>query len=44
MEDQNFRNTNQNVKLKDDVLVFPKTFCGFVMRPEFIKQNHFVSF
>ena len=21
--------TNQNVKLKDDVLVFPKTFCGF---------------
>lgn len=36
--------TNQNVKLKDDVLVFPKTFCGFVMRPQFIKLDHFVSF
>ena len=36
--------TNQNVKLKDGVLVFPKTFCGFVMRPQFIKLDHFVSF
>lgn len=36
--------TNQNVKLKDGVLVFPKTFCGFVMQPRFIKLDHFVSF
>lgn len=36
--------TNQNVKLKDDKLIFPKTFCGFVMQPQFIKLNNLVSF
>ena len=36
--------TNQNVKLKDNILVFPKTFCGFIMQPQFIKHDNFVSF
>ena len=36
--------TNQNVKLKDNILVFPKTFCGFIMQPQFIKYDNFVSF
>ena len=36
--------TNQNVKLKDNILVFPKTFCGFIMHPQFIKHDNFVSF
>lgn len=36
--------TNQNVKLKDGVLVFPKTFCGFTIQPQFIIYDNFVSF
>lgn len=36
--------TNQNVKLKDDILVFPKTFHGFTIKPQFTKQDNFVSF
>ena len=36
--------TNQNVKLKDNMLVFPKTFCGFIIQPQFIKHDNFVSF
>lgn len=36
--------TNQNVKLKDGVLHFPKTFCGFTITPQWVKQNNFVSF
>lgn len=36
--------TNQNVKLKGSMLVFPKTFCGFVMQPQFIKLDNFISF
>ena len=36
--------TNQNVKLKDDKLVFPKKFHGFTIKPQFIKYANFVSF
>jgi len=36
--------TNQNVKLKDDILKFPKTFKGFNITPRFIKRTDFVSF
>ena len=36
--------TNQNVKLKDNILVFPKTFHGFTIQPQFIKHANFVSF
>lgn len=36
--------TNQNVKLKKDTLVFPKTFNGFTLRPQFINKDNFVSF
>ena len=36
--------TNQNVKLKDGVLKFPKTFKGFNIMPRFIKRTDFVSF
>lgn len=36
--------TNQNVRLKDNILVFPKTFCGFIIQPQFIKHDNFVSF
>lgn len=36
--------TNQNVKLKDKILVFPKTFHGFTLQPQFTKQDNFVSF
>ena len=36
--------TNQNVKLKNDVLCFPKAFCGFTMKPQFIRLDNFVSF
>lgn len=36
--------TNQNVTLKDDKLVFPKTFQGFTIKPQFIKHANFVSF
>lgn len=36
--------TNQNVKLKDNVLHFPKTFGGFTITPQFVKMDNFVSF
>ena len=37
--------TNQNVKLKkDNVLYFPKTFCGFTVKPRFAGLDNFVSF
>ena len=36
--------TNQNVKLKDEVLHFPKSFCGFTVKPQFVKNENFVSF
>ncbi|MBE6021803.1 MAG: transposase [Cellulosilyticum sp.] len=36
--------TNQNVKLKEDVLIFPKTFNGFTLNPQFIDKDNFVSF
>ena len=36
--------TNQNVKLKDDILVFPKAFNGFTIKPQFINKENFVSF
>ena len=36
--------TNQNVKLKDGILKFPKTFKGFNIIPKFIKRTDFVSF
>ena len=36
--------TNQNVKLKGDILVFPKTFNGFILRPQFVNKDNFVSF
>ena len=35
--------TNQNVKLKDNILHFPKTFCGFSVKPQFVKNEKFVS-
>ena len=36
--------TNQNVKLKKNVLTFPKTFCGFTISPRFVTLDNFVSF
>ena len=36
--------TNQNVKLKGDSLVFPKTFKGFTLRPQFVSKDNFISF
>ena len=36
--------TNQNVKLKGDILKFPKTFKGFNITPNFIKRTDFISF
>ena len=36
--------TNQNVKLKNNVLVFPKVFDGFTIAPVFTKFDNFVSF
>lgn len=36
--------TNQNVKLRGDVLVFPKTFNGFILSPQFVNKDNFVSF
>jgi putative transposase len=36
--------TNQNVKLKGDALIFPKTFNGFILRPQFVNKDNFVSF
>ena len=36
--------TNQNVRLKDNVLHFPKAFNGFIMNPRFVNKENFVSF
>lgn len=36
--------TNQNARLKDNMLVFPKAFCGFTIQPQFIKYDNFISF
>ena len=36
--------TNQNVKMKKDVLCFPKIFGGFQIFPRFVKLDNFVSF
>ena len=36
--------TNQNVKLKDNVLQFPKVFNGFTIKPLFINKGNFISF
>lgn len=36
--------TNQNCKLKDGIIVFPKAFNGFNIKPKFISKNNFISF
>ena len=36
--------TNQNVKLKNDILCFPKIFCGFSIKPRFVELENYVSF
>lgn len=36
--------TNQNVKLKDGILCFPKSFDGFIAKVVCCKKNNFVSF
>lgn len=36
--------TNQEVKLKEDILYFPKKFCGFTLKSRFVKLDNFVSF
>ena len=36
--------TNQNVRLKNNVLHFPKIFNGFIIQPHFVNRNDFVSF
>ena len=36
--------TNQNVKLKDNILVFPRAFKGFTICPKFMEKNNFSSF
>ena len=36
--------TNQNVKLKGDILCFPKTFNKFTIEPKFINRSDFISF
>ena len=36
--------TNQNCKLKDGTIHFPKTFQGFIIKPKFIDKENFVSF
>ncbi|MBO5597381.1 MAG: transposase [Oribacterium sp.] len=36
--------TNQNVKLKDSTLYFPKAFNGFTLKPRFVEVNYFQSF
>lgn len=36
--------TNQNCKLRNGSLHFPKTFKGFTLTPRFIKKENFVSF
>lgn len=36
--------TNQNVKLKENILSFPKTFNKFTIQPQFVNRTDFVSF
>ena len=36
--------TNQNVKVKDGNLCFPKTFKGFTLNPQFLQKDNFISF
>ena len=36
--------TNQNVKIKDGVLCFPKTFKGLTINSQFLQKDNFVSF
>lgn len=36
--------TNQNVKLKNNLLQFPKVFKGFTIKPEFTNLSNFKSF
>ena len=37
--------TNQNVKLKsDNLLHFPKSFNGLIIKPQFVDRDNFVSF
>ena len=36
--------TNQEVKLKDGILQFPKVFNGFTIKPLFINKENYVSF
>ena len=36
--------TNQNVKLKEGILYFPKSFKGFTVKPKFVEKENFVSF
>ena len=36
--------TNQNVKLKDNILKFPKVFNGFTTNPQFVNKENFISF
>ena len=36
--------TNQNVKLKNNILYFPKTFNNFIIKPQFVNRNNFISF
>ena len=36
--------TNQNVKFKDNILVFPRAFNGFTICPKFMEKNNFSSF
>lgn len=36
--------TNQNVRLKNNILHFPKVFNKFTIKPQFVNQNNFISF
>ena len=36
--------TNQNVKLYNNILKFPKVFNGFSIQPQFIYKDNFISF
>lgn len=36
--------TNQNVRLKDGILIFPKSYNGFIIKPHFVNIDNFVSF
>lgn len=36
--------TNQNCRIKDDILEFPKVFEGFSIKPRFLSNERFLSF